>query len=144
MCRKSLLGIALVGTAWALAACGGGPAPALDSGPPAGDGGTDAGAPETCAGDGACDDGLFCNGPERCRPMDPGADAYGCVGLSCESPDEVDATIEKAMEINDVPVVVDFRVHKDAMVWPMVAAGASNDDIKYARDLAPDFDEDDL
>jgi acetolactate synthase-1/2/3 large subunit len=48
------------------------------------------------------------------------------------------------MEINDVPVVVDFRVHRDAMVWPMVAAGTSNDDIKYARDLAPDFEEDDL
>ena len=72
------------------------------------------------------------------------ADAYGCVGLACESPDDVDATINKAMEINDVPVVVDFRVHRDAMVWPMVAAGTSNDDIKYARDLAPQFDEDDL
>jgi len=72
------------------------------------------------------------------------ADAYGCVGLSCESPDDVDATINKAMEINDVPVVVDFRVHRDAMVWPMVAAGTSNDDIKYARDLAPQFEEDEL
>ena len=72
------------------------------------------------------------------------ADAYGCVGLACESPDAVDATITKAMEINDVPVVVDFRVHRDAMVWPMVAAGTSNDEIKYARDLAPEFEEDDL
>ncbi|MBM7519443.1 acetolactate synthase large subunit [Nocardioides nitrophenolicus] len=72
------------------------------------------------------------------------AEAYGCVGLSCETPGDVDATIQKAMEINDVPVVVDFRVHRDAMVWPMVAAGTSNDDIKYARDLAPQFDEDDL
>jgi acetolactate synthase-1/2/3 large subunit len=72
------------------------------------------------------------------------ADAYGCVGLSCESPDAVDATIDKAMEIDDVPVVVDFRVHRDAMVWPMVAAGTSNDDIKYARDMAPDFEDDDL
>lgn len=72
------------------------------------------------------------------------ADAYGCVGLSCESPDDVDATINKAMEINDVPVVVDFRVHRDAMVWPMVAAGTSNDDIKFARDMAPVFEEDDL
>lgn len=72
------------------------------------------------------------------------ADAYGAVGLACESEDDVDATIEKAMEINDVPVVVDFRVHRDAMVWPMVAAGTSNDDIKYARDLAPEFEEDDL
>ncbi|WP_437440528.1 acetolactate synthase large subunit [Nocardioides eburneus] len=72
------------------------------------------------------------------------AEAYGCVGLSCESADDVDATIEKAMEINDVPVVVDFRVNKDAMVWPMIAGGASNDEIQYARDLAPKFDEDDL
>ena len=65
------------------------------------------------------------------------AEAYGCVGLACDSPEDVDATISKAMEINDVPVVVDFRVHRDAMVWPMVAAGTSNDEIKYARDLAP-------
>jgi len=72
------------------------------------------------------------------------AEAYGCVGLSCESAGDVDATITKAMEINDVPVVVDFRVHRDAMVWPMVAAGTSNDDIKFARDMAPEFDEDDL
>jgi len=72
------------------------------------------------------------------------ADAYGCVGLACDSQDDVDATIQKALEINDVPVVVDFRVHRDAMVWPMVAAGTSNDDIKYARDLAPQFEEDEL
>ncbi len=72
------------------------------------------------------------------------ADAYGCIGLSCDSPDDVDATITKAMGIDDVPVVVDFRVHRDAMVWPMVAAGTSNDDIKFARDLAPDFEDDDL
>ncbi len=72
------------------------------------------------------------------------ADAYGCVGLSCDSAEDVDATITKAMEINDVPVVVDFRVHRDAMVWPMVAAGTSNDDIKFARDMAPDYEDDDL
>ena len=72
------------------------------------------------------------------------ADAYGCVGLSCDSPADVDATITKAMEIDDVPVVVDFRVHRDAMVWPMVAAGTSNDDIKHARDMAPKWEGDDL
>jgi acetolactate synthase-1/2/3 large subunit len=72
------------------------------------------------------------------------ADAYGCVGLSCDTPGDVDATIEKAMSINDQPVVVDFRVHRDAMVWPMVAAGTSNDEIKYARGLAPQFEENDL
>ena len=68
------------------------------------------------------------------------ADAYGCLGLRCESPEDVDATIEKAMAINDRPVVIDFVVTKDAMVWPMVAAGTSNDDIKVARDLAPRWD----
>ncbi len=71
------------------------------------------------------------------------ADAYGCHGLRCESPDEVDATIEKALSLNDAPVVIDFIVHRDAMVWPMVAAGASNDDIQIARDLAPEWGSDD-
>ncbi|GLY72776.1 acetolactate synthase [Actinoallomurus iriomotensis] len=71
------------------------------------------------------------------------AEAYGCVGLRCDNAADVDATINKAMEINDVPVVIDFIVHQDAMVWPMVAAGTSNDDIKIARDLAPEWGSDD-
>ena len=71
------------------------------------------------------------------------ADAYGAVGLRCDSAEDVDGTIEKAMSINDAPVVVDFRVHKDAMVWPMVAAGTSNSDIKFARDMAPKWDRED-
>ena len=54
-------------------------------------------------------------------------------------PGEVDKAIERAMAIDDRPVVVDFVVHKDAMVWPMVAAGTSNNDIKFARGLAPDW-----
>ena len=68
------------------------------------------------------------------------AEAYGCVGLRCEDAGSVDAVIEQAMKINDRPVVVDFIVHRDAMVWPMVAAGTSNDDIVVARNLAPDWD----
>ncbi|HEX2312272.1 MAG TPA: acetolactate synthase large subunit [Thermomonospora sp.] len=68
------------------------------------------------------------------------AEAYGCVGLRCERPEDVEETIRKAMEINDAPVVIDFVVHEDAMVWPMVAAGTSNDDIKIARDLAPEWE----
>jgi acetolactate synthase-1/2/3 large subunit len=72
------------------------------------------------------------------------AEAMGCVGLRAEEPADVDAVIEKANSINDVPVVVDFVVHKDAMVWPMVAAGTSNDDIKVARDMAPAWDEEEL
>src|SRR5690349_17910728 len=68
------------------------------------------------------------------------AEAYGCVGLRCETAAEVDAVIKQAMDIGDRPVVIDFVVHRDAMVWPMVAAGTSNDDIKVARDMAPDWD----
>jgi acetolactate synthase-1/2/3 large subunit len=70
------------------------------------------------------------------------ADALGCVGFRCETRDDVDATIEKAMAINDQPVVVDFTVGADAMVWPMVAAGASNDEIQTARDIRPAFEGD--
>ena len=72
------------------------------------------------------------------------ADAMGCVGLTCERPEDVDAIIKKANSINDQPVVVDFRVFRDAMVWPMVAAGTSNDDIMIARELAPDWDSQEL
>jgi acetolactate synthase-1/2/3 large subunit len=71
------------------------------------------------------------------------AEAYGCVGLRCESPDDIDATIEKAMAIDDAPVVVDFIVHRDAMVWPMVPAGVSNDDIQVARGMSPQWDRED-
>jgi acetolactate synthase-1/2/3 large subunit len=72
------------------------------------------------------------------------AEALGCIGLRCESAADVDSTIEAAMRINDQPVVVDFVVGKDAMVWPMVAAGTSNDEIMFARGVRPIFDDDDV
>jgi len=72
------------------------------------------------------------------------AEAMGCVGLRASTPEEVDGAIVKAMSISDRPVVVEFIVQKDAIVWPMIAAGMSNDDIKYARDMAPDWEEEDL
>ncbi|SDY56619.1 acetolactate synthase, large subunit [Micromonospora pattaloongensis] len=72
------------------------------------------------------------------------AEALGCVGLRCENAADVDKTIEAAMAINDAPVVVEFVVGKDAMVWPMVAAGTSNDEIMFARGVRPAFDEDDI
>jgi acetolactate synthase-1/2/3 large subunit len=68
------------------------------------------------------------------------AEAYGCAGLRCEDKAGVDAVIGEAMKISDRPVVIDFVVHRDAMVWPMVAAGTSNDDISVARNMAPDWD----
>jgi len=72
------------------------------------------------------------------------AEAMGCVGLTCDSTGDVDKIIAQAMEINDRPVVVDFSVHRDAMVWPMVAAGTSNDAIVNARSLAPIWDSQEL
>ncbi len=72
------------------------------------------------------------------------ADAMGCVGLRCESKEDVDRVINEAMAINDRPVVVDFSVHRDAMVWPMVAAGTSNDDIVVAKSMAPIWDSQEL
>jgi len=67
------------------------------------------------------------------------AEAMGCYAIRCESPEDLDKVIEEANSVNDRPVVVDFIVHEDAMVWPMVAAGTSNDEIMAARDVRPDF-----
>jgi acetolactate synthase-1/2/3 large subunit len=72
------------------------------------------------------------------------AEAMGCVGLRCDNKEDVDRVIKEAMEINDRPVVIDFNVHRDAMVWPMVAAGASNDDIVVAKSMAPVWDSQEL
>jgi acetolactate synthase-1/2/3 large subunit len=71
------------------------------------------------------------------------AEALGCVGIRCESKVDVDSAIEKAMAVQDAPVVVDFVVGQDAQVWPMVPAGTSNDEIMAARGVRPLFDEDD-
>jgi len=68
------------------------------------------------------------------------AEAYGCLGIRVEKEEEIDAAIKLAIETNDRPVVIDFIVSRDAMVWPMVAAGVSNDEVKYARDAAPVWD----
>ncbi len=71
------------------------------------------------------------------------ADAYDCVGLRCERVEDLDATIEAALAINDRPVVIDFVVSPDSMVWPMVPSGVSNDQIQVARNLTPVWDEED-
>ena len=68
------------------------------------------------------------------------AEAYGCAGLRCERDEDVDATIQAAMAINDRPVVIDFVVCRDAMVWPMVPAGVSNDEIQIAKGMSPVWD----
>ncbi|MDR1188479.1 MAG: acetolactate synthase large subunit [Bifidobacteriaceae bacterium] len=72
------------------------------------------------------------------------AEAYGCAALRCSEPDQVDQAIAQAMAINDRPVLIDFQVSRDAQVWPMIAGGASNDTIEYARGLAPAFERDEF
>ncbi|MDC7802938.1 acetolactate synthase large subunit [Sphingomonas sp. BLCC-B65] len=71
------------------------------------------------------------------------AEAYGCLGIRVEKLEEVDAAITLALETNDRPVVIDFVVSADAMVWPMVPQGVSNSFVQYARDHAPSFDGED-
>jgi acetolactate synthase-1/2/3 large subunit len=63
------------------------------------------------------------------------AEAYGCVGLRCEAAGDVDAVLEKALAVTDVPAVVDFRTHDAEGVFPMVPVGRANDDIV----LGPEF-----
>ena len=57
------------------------------------------------------------------------AEAMGCVGIRVDDESEVASAIDKANSINDRPVVVDFRVDAGEKVFPMVAAGQSNDDL---------------
>jgi acetolactate synthase-1/2/3 large subunit len=71
------------------------------------------------------------------------ADAYGCAAMRCTRDEDVDDVIRQALEINDRPVVIDFVVSADAMVWPMVPTGVSNDQIQIARNMTPDWDEED-
>ena len=71
------------------------------------------------------------------------ATAYGMAARTVRSANEVDEAIEWAMGINDRPVLIDFRVSPDAMVWPMVAAGVSNDEIRYAKGMAPNWEVED-
>ncbi|WP_345750780.1 acetolactate synthase large subunit [Microbacterium rhizophilus] len=71
------------------------------------------------------------------------AEAYGCLAIRVEKAEDVDAAIKLALETNDRPVVIDFVVSADAMVWPMVPQGVSNSYVQYARDHAPAFSEED-
>ena len=70
------------------------------------------------------------------------ADAYGALAIRVTKEEEIDPAIKLALETNDRPVVIDFVVSRDAMVWPMVAQGAGNSNVQYARDHAPHWEED--
>jgi len=69
------------------------------------------------------------------------ADAYGALGIRVTKVEEIDAAIKLAIETNDRPVVIDFIVSRDAMVWPMVPQGVSNSLIEHAQQIAPEWDE---
>ncbi len=69
------------------------------------------------------------------------AEAYGCLAIRVEKEADVDAAIKLALETNDRPVVIDFVVSADAMVWPMVPQGVSNSYVQYAKDHSPAFEE---
>ncbi|MGV8884343.1 MAG: acetolactate synthase large subunit [Microbacteriaceae bacterium] len=69
------------------------------------------------------------------------ADAYGCLGIRVTKPEEIDAAIQLALDTNDRPVVIDFIVSRDSMVWPMVPQGVGMSQVQYARDLAPEWEE---
>jgi acetolactate synthase-1/2/3 large subunit len=62
------------------------------------------------------------------------AEAMGCEAVRVESPEEVGPAIEKANEIDDRPVVLEFRTDSAEKVFPMVPAGASNSDIVISPD----------
>ena len=68
------------------------------------------------------------------------ADAYGALSIRVTTREEVDDAIKLALAPNDRPVVIDFVVSADAMVWPMVPQGVSNSGVQYARDHAPSWD----
>jgi acetolactate synthase I/II/III large subunit len=69
------------------------------------------------------------------------ADSYGALGIRVRTKEEVEPAIKLAMETNDRPVVIDFIVSRDSMVWPMVPQGVGNSNVQYARDMAPEWDE---
>jgi len=69
------------------------------------------------------------------------AEAYGALGIRVRTKEEVEPAIKLAMETNDRPVVLDFIVSKDSMVWPMVPQGVGNSQVQYAREHAPEWEE---
>lgn len=69
------------------------------------------------------------------------AEAYGALAIRVTKKEEVDAAITLANETNDRPVVIDFIVSADSMVWPMVPQGVGNSSVQYAREHAPEWEE---
>ncbi len=81
------------------------------------------------------------HGSERVPDFVKLGEAYGCLAIRVEREDQVDDAIKLALETNDRPVVIDFVVSSDAMVWPMVPQGVSNSEVQYAREHSPEWGE---
>jgi len=66
-------------------------------------------------------------------------EAYGCLAIRVTKEEQIDDAIRLALETNDRPVVIDFIVSKDSMVWPMVPQGVSNSFVQYAKEHSPEW-----
>jgi acetolactate synthase-1/2/3 large subunit len=64
------------------------------------------------------------------------AEAYDSVGFETADPDQVVPILEKAMEVNDRPVLMNFHVSREENVFPMIPAGKSVDDIIMSQEQA--------
>jgi len=80
------------------------------------------------------------HGSDRVPDFVKMGEAYGCLALRVEREDQVDEAIKLALETNDRPVLIDFVVSSDAMVWPMVPQGVSNSEVQYAKDHSPSWE----
>ena len=85
--------------------------------------------------------GAFTYGGQRIPDFVKLAEAYGCLAIRVTKEEEIEPAITLALETNDRPVVIDFIVSRDAMVWPMVPQGVGNSSVQYARDHAPEWEE---
>ena len=61
------------------------------------------------------------------------AEAFGCVGIYCDDPRDIDGTLDAAWKVRDRPVVMEFRVVTEEKVFPMVPAGAATDNMITAQ-----------
>ena len=55
------------------------------------------------------------------------AEAYGAVGMDVSEPKEVRSALQWAMEIQDRPCLLNFRVSREENVFPMIPSGGSID-----------------
>jgi acetolactate synthase-1/2/3 large subunit len=62
------------------------------------------------------------------------AEAYGCAGMRVDRPDQLEESFRLADETRNVPVVIDYRVTREANVFPMIPSGATYKDLIMSAD----------